>query len=69
MTRGPTMSCVRFEEDDFTHDASSKGVIARSVDYGDAARHSDLLTRRLAGLFKDLAALPDISAEGGDESD
>ena len=46
-----------FCEDSFTIDASSKGVTAWSVGYGDAARHISLLADRLAKVLSELKAL------------
>ena len=49
-----------FRDDAFTRDASSKGVVARSVDYEAAAQHVDSLASRLAKVLTDLVSMPDI---------
>ncbi len=46
-----------FRDDTFTTDASSKGVVAWSVDYEAAAQHIDLLAERLAGVLSELRSL------------
>ena len=46
-----------FKDDDFTTDASSSGVNARSVNYHDAVKHIDLLSDRLADILTKLQSL------------
>ncbi len=46
-----------FSNDIFTKDASSKGVVAWSVPYDEAAQHIDLLVSRLEGVISELKAL------------
>ena len=46
-----------FRADDFTEEASSKGVAARSIPYDAAARHIDLLENRLFKVLKELKQL------------
>ena len=46
-----------FRDDPFTTDASSRGVVALSVDYDAAARHIDLLAGRLAWVLRELNSL------------
>ena len=46
-----------FREDSIARDASSKGVIAWSVGYDDAAQHIDLLCGRLSGVLSELRSL------------
>ena len=46
-----------FGADDFTTDASSKGVAAWSVNYHDAAQYIDLLSDRLANILRELESL------------
>ena len=50
-----------FRDDAFTRDASSKGVVAWSVDYEAAAQHLDSLAGRLAKVLTDLMSMPDIN--------
>ena len=47
-----------FRGDPFTNDASSKGVVAWSVGYEAAAKNTELLAERLAGIPGDLKSLP-----------
>ncbi|MCY4654806.1 MAG: hypothetical protein OXC95_16785, partial [Dehalococcoidia bacterium] len=49
--------CDQFEGDSFTEDASSVGVLAYSVDPGEAVQHLDLLEARLRKVIADLKAL------------
>ena len=46
-----------FEADPFTHDASSKGVIAHFIEPGDAVEHTDVLVGRLNQVLADLKDL------------
>lgn len=46
-----------FEADSYTHDASSKGVVASYAEPDDAAKHIDTLVARLKGVLADLKAL------------
>lgn len=46
-----------FRDDDFTKEASSKGVSARWVDCGTAAEHIDLLVNRLSKVLSQLKDL------------
>lgn len=46
-----------FKDDDFTTDASSKGVDARSINYHDAVQHIDRLSNRLANILRELESL------------
>ncbi len=46
-----------FEDDSYTHDASSKGVVASYAEPDDAAKHIDTLVARLKGVLADLKAL------------
>ena len=48
--------CDQFESDLFTEDASSKGVVAYSVNPNEASRHIDLLEARLRKVVSDLKA-------------
>lgn len=47
----------QFSDDDFTVDASSKGVVAWSVDHDAATQHADLLAERLERVLSDLKSL------------
>ncbi len=47
----------QFSEDEFTTDASSKGVAAWSVDYQSAVQHADILVDRLANVISELKSL------------
>ena len=46
-----------FGDDEFATDASSKGVVAWSVDYDDAVLQTDLLANRLSGVLTELKNL------------
>ena len=47
----------QFGEDEFTTDASSKGVAAWSVNYQTAVQHADLLVERLERVISELKSL------------
>ena len=47
----------QFEDDPYTRDASSQGVVAWYVEPADAAKHIDVLTERLDKVLSDLKAL------------
>ncbi len=49
--------CNQFASDDFTEDASSKGVVAYRVSPNDTVKHIDLLEARLRKVVADLLAL------------
>ena len=46
-----------FRDDSFTTDASSKGVVAWSVDYDAVALHADLIANRLSNVLVELQSL------------
>ena len=47
----------QFSDDEFTTDASSKGVVAWSVDHETATQHADVLAERLELVLSDLKSL------------
>ncbi|MCY3645507.1 MAG: hypothetical protein OXH07_00840 [Chloroflexi bacterium] len=53
-----------FEGDSYTHDASSKGVVASYAEPEDAARHIDTLVARLTRVLTDIKALEPVEGAG-----
>ena len=49
----------QFEDDPYTHDASSKGVVASYAEPDDAVKHIDVLVERLERVLAKLGALDD----------
>ena len=54
----------QFEDDPYTHDASSKGVVASYAEPDDAVRHLDTLVARLKRVLADLKALEPVEQAG-----